>query len=115
MLTAGARLGNTVKAIISQAPSLDGMTNLMLIMKQRGLVTSVRMVFMGMTDMCRGLFGLNPAYVPMFGRERHGFAILELSPDEVHGPISVFSCVLGVLFACFYGLRMYMISAYSES
>ncbi len=76
-------MGHKVRAIVSQAPSLDGLANIMFIMRQRGVVASMRIALMGLTDMCRGLFGLSPAYIRMFGKEKTGFPVLELSADEV--------------------------------
>ncbi len=89
VLSSAERLGDKIKAVVSQAPSLDGTENFKHNIKNRGVVGTVRVALMGITDTLRGLIGLSPAYIKVVGIRGKELAIMELSPDEVrHVPQS---------------------------
>jgi hypothetical protein len=90
VLTSAERLGDKIKAVVSQAPSLDGAENFKYNIKNRGVVGTVRLALMGITDTFRGLIGLSPAYIKIVGILGKDLAIMELSPDEAR-PLQCFT------------------------
>lgn len=65
VVLAASRLGDKVRAVISQAPTLDGKANLAFNIKNRGVASTMRIVFSGVVDYLRNFCGLPSAYITL--------------------------------------------------
>jgi len=82
-IVVASKLGARVSAVVSQSPSLDGLENVILNLKKRGFLGSLRMILAAITDGLRSLFNISPASMKVIGVKGYDFSILQLDQKEV--------------------------------
>jgi len=83
VIEAAAALGDKVKAVVSQAPTLDGRQNTIFNMRNRGILASLRLVLNGLTDLSRRAIGLSTLYLPIVGLKGRDIALMEVDQKEL--------------------------------
>lgn len=82
MIVAASQLKGSIKGIISQVPHLSGKEASIRAMKQRGYITTFKLIILGLADLIRDNFGFSPIYISIINDNANKAAYISISPEE---------------------------------